>query len=224
MGPAFFGFYAYFGALIALDEEVGIIKPHWNQPAHYEEPRRLLQSVSGASAGAMAAILLAAGIPPRHAADFASSIGLLSFADPPGMLAAFSGTKFEGVMRAYIEERSPLSQPVNMEDGIIPVAVTAFDVFTLSERLLSEGPMARAARASAAFPGLFSPVWWPRGDSWGFPSLLIDGGVLHVHGLNGIAAFPGSEKRVVNLMVGKFLTKMPPGPSRMPEAIDFFWF
>jgi len=219
LGPAFFGFYAYFGALIAMDEEVGIISPLWNQPVSVQEPRMLLQSVSGASAGAMAAILLAAGISPRSAADFACTMSLFSFADPPGILGTFRGNKFERIMNSFLDERSPLSPAINLEDGIVPVAVTAFDVLSLSEKVLVSGSMARAARASATFPGLFQPVFWASEKRFGLPSLLIDGGALDVHGLNGLASFSGSNKRVVNVMVGKFATKMPPGPERMPPGV-----
>ncbi len=73
--PAFFGFFAYFGALAAMEEETnGLVVP--KLPAESQDATNAtttshrLQSVSGASAGAMAAVMLAAGIQPRDAADF----------------------------------------------------------------------------------------------------------------------------------------------------------
>eukprot|EP00957_Ditylum_brightwellii_P116725 8903255-Ditylum_brightwellii.AAC.1 len=64
MAPAFFGFYAYFGALAALNEDVapttdnvGIVLP---KSGFEEGNKTLLKSVAGASAGAMAAVLLSA--------------------------------------------------------------------------------------------------------------------------------------------------------------------
>jgi predicted acylesterase/phospholipase RssA len=46
----------------------------------------------------------------------------------------------------------------NLEDNPIPVAVSAFDLQTMSTPILTSGSMARSARASATFPGLFQPV------------------------------------------------------------------
>jgi hypothetical protein len=66
MGPAFFGYFAYFGALITLDEAVGVLHyshGHDNGEGETsdgdimeEEKKMLLKSVAGASAGAMAAV------------------------------------------------------------------------------------------------------------------------------------------------------------------------
>lgn len=52
----------------------------------------------------------------------------------------------------------------------VPLAVSAFDVSRLKTRILMEGNIAPALRATCTFPGLFSPVWHPKG-------VLIDGGV-----------------------------------------------
>jgi predicted acylesterase/phospholipase RssA len=78
--PAFFGFFAYFGALTALEEETnGLIVPSVADDKGADPPAVTcgLKSVSGASAGAMAAVMLAAGIQPRKAAvNVASSVQL----------------------------------------------------------------------------------------------------------------------------------------------------
>jgi hypothetical protein len=78
--PAFFGFFAYFGALTALEEETnGLIVPSVADDKGADLPAVTcgLKSVSGASAGAMAAVMLAAGIQPRKAAvNVASSVQL----------------------------------------------------------------------------------------------------------------------------------------------------
>ena len=65
----------------------------------------LLHSVSGASSGAMAEILLSTGISPREALNLALGITLGSFADSPGWGAEFRGDRFEGIMRDYNCER-----------------------------------------------------------------------------------------------------------------------
>ena len=208
MAPAFFGFYGYFGSLAAWEEQLS------NTSFNLFEEN--LHSVAGASAGAMAAVLLAAGVPPRKAADFCTTITLGEFADFPGLLSLFKGNKFQDTMTTFLKQQKPNST-LQLQDAKIPVAVSGFDLQTLEGKLLSQGNMARAARASACFPFLFQPVGWMDGND---NYLLIDGGLRDMAGLNGLGAFePQSEdKRVVNLVVGDFLGPAP-GPSSMPEGV-----
>ena len=61
------------------------------------------------------------------------------------------------------EEEKEMNAPtgnVLLENGLIPVAVTVFDILSLTTKILKKGCMARAARASACFPILFQPVSW----------------------------------------------------------------
>jgi len=196
LAPAFFGIYAYTGAFMAWDNT---------------EYLKNIKSVAGASAGAMAAVILAAGIEPHKVADLGKSMTLQKFADPPGLGGAFKGNKFEAIMEEFILNESP-NCTMLMEDSTIPVAVTAFDLKSLQGRILTRGSMARAARASATFPLLFQPVSHDGG-------ILIDGGVTDMLGLRGLAAFsPTRPKRVVNVAVGGFMTS-PPGPQSMPDGV-----
>lgn len=204
MAPAFFGFYGYFGVLAAWYDAVeGAVPP--------------IKSVAGASAGAMAAILLAAGILPQTAAEFCADMGVTKFADFPGFGAVFRGNKFEGIMQEFLQNSSVR----NMEDAHIPVAVTAFDLQTMRGHILQTGSMARAARASATFPGLFQPVGWDDGTK---DYLFIDGGIADHAGMLGLTKTmmpfreTGEQKteRVVHLCVGSFLSSPPPGPSSLP--------
>jgi len=195
--PAFFGFFAYFGALAALEEETGLIVPtvpirsscsNLTDDDDDEEEETAsacnLKSTSGASAGAMAAVMLAAGIKPRVAADFASTFTWSQISDPPALLAYAKGHNFERAMRSFIMEhaaapvklrrkRGRAMAPVDgdgeeergddalqLEETLVPVAVSGFDVLRMREKILRRGCMAKAARASAGFPGLFQPVPW----------------------------------------------------------------
>ena len=84
--------------------------------------------------------------------------------------------------------------------------------------------MAKAARASATFPGLFQPVGWNDGDDDEdklLPeNLLIDGGIRDLFGLNGLSILlPDKPKRIVNMVVGDF-GSLTPGPSHMPKDVD----
>jgi len=100
--------------------------------------------------------------------------------------------------------------------------------------ILTKGCMAKAARSSAGFPGLFQPVAWREksrdsndGEDartrWLPDSLLIDGGITDGLGLNGLAAFPslaGKKKRVINMVVGDFGFSGPSGVDGLPPGVD----
>lgn len=197
MAPAFFGFYGYFGALAAWYETTGPTKPP-------------IRSVTGASAGAMAAVLLAAGIAPQTAAEFCATVTLDQFADFPGYGALFKGDKFESMMETFLlaEGKSP---PL-LEEAIIPATVSAFDLRRLRGTILQQGSMARAARSSATFPLLFQPVSWKNSTH---EFTFIDGGIADMYGLMGLSETLDSfvPNRVINLSVGAFVGSRPPGPS-----------
>lgn len=254
MAPAFFGFYAYFGALTTLHESV--LLPHEREEGKVilpvrgpttatdreetQEQEPLLKSVAGASAGAIAAVLIASGLNPRESAEFASSMTYENFADPPGFGGMLKGNMFEGILVSRLKRLTPGAGNRKLEDGRIPVAVTGFDLLSMSGKVLTEGCMGRAARASATFPGLFQPVGWVDSKSEneieeaGYShltrlkrryipdALLIDGGVDDRAGLNGLAALlPHIEnKRIVSFAVNGFGSRGPLGPSSMPMGLN----
>eukprot|EP00563_Minutocellus_polymorphus_P008228 CAMPEP_0181027036 /NCGR_PEP_ID=MMETSP1070-20121207/3956_1 /TAXON_ID=265543 /ORGANISM="Minutocellus polymorphus, Strain NH13" /LENGTH=863 /DNA_ID=CAMNT_0023104263 /DNA_START=403 /DNA_END=2994 /DNA_ORIENTATION=- len=248
MAPAFFGFYALFGALTALNEEVlpttdtddenddvengsrkKVVLPTTSNLSRYPDdakPNVLLKSVAGASAGAMAAVFLSAGADPRDAADSCLDLSFGEVADYGGIGAALKGHRFEAIMRDKLEQIGTTSR---FGESVLPVAVSGFDLLSMSGRLLDDGCMAKAARASATFPGLFQPVGWndddeKNGDDGArrrlLPeNLLIDGGIRDLFGLNGLSVLlPEQPKRIVNLVVGDF-GPLTPGPSHMPQGI-----
>lgn len=65
-----------------------------------------------------------------------------------------------------------LSGGKNFDETRIPFAIVTADLNTGEEVVMKEGPIARAARASCAFPGVFTPV--EIGGRW-----LFDGGVVN---------------------------------------------
>ncbi len=215
LAPSFFGFYGYFGALAAWEEQLS--------NSTFDVLQDHIHGVAGASAGAMAAILLAAGIPPRRAAEFCTKIALPDFADFPGLLTIFRGDKFEKIMYDFMKGERPESS-LDLQDAQIPVAVSGFDIQRMEGRLLRRGSMARAARASACFPFLFQPVGWVDGKE---NYLFIDGGIADTSGLAGLAALhtphhsrSTSERRVINMVVGDFLGSVVPGPSDLPDGVN----
>ena len=217
MGPAFFGFYAYFGSLIAIYQELLLLQQDISTTT--VTPPRQLQSVTGASAGAMAAVLVAAGISPQAAATFCQTIDVSHFGDFPGLLAAFRGHAFEKLMHEFLATNS--SSMSRLEDARVPVVVSAFDITTFQVRYLQKGSMARAARASATFPFLFQPIGWIEKDNEGRERhmLLIDGGLGDPAGVGGLSVIRSDShmktKRVLNLKIGSFFGKHP-GPSDIP--------
>jgi Patatin-like phospholipase len=159
MAPAFFGFYGYLGLLAAVPEKLP------------------LRSVVGASAGALVAMVVACDIDPAVAMTFLSNVTLHDYADGPGWGAVFRGNRVEALLHQFLLSHVNSSTPtvLHMERARIPVAVTAFDLTTLTTRILRTGSMARAARASATFPGLFQPVAIAN-------AVLMDGGVQDTTG------------------------------------------
>ena len=262
MGPAFFGFYAYFGALAAMNEEVrppreegggreadggadgegssSSSRSSSSSPPPPPPPplpvllptdanlaragpggaRVLLRSVAGASAGAMAAVFLAAGADPWETAQRCTELAMGEVADFPALGAVLVGDQFERILRDGLERwgGGGGGGSARFEDAVLPVAVSGFDLLTMSGQLLTEGCMARAARASATFPGLFQPVSWRDGTGGGrkgtdggerdgtgtgagtggllaslLPDrLLVDGGIADRFGLAGLAAASAS--------------------------------
>jgi len=227
--PAFFGFFCYFGALTALDEETsGRIVPSGTDECG-------LKSAAGASAGAMAAVMLASGIHPREAADFASKVTWGMVSDPPGLGGYVKGNKFEHFMRTFIKDKSRVDVVpsddetedvgVQLQDTLVPVAVSGFDLLRLKGVNLTRGCAARAARASAGFPGLFQPVKWMEMNSevqrrWLPDALLIDGGITDALGLNGLSDHPSQKKkRIINVVAGDFGC-IPSGIKDLPKGVN----
>ena len=233
--PAFFGFFAYFGCLSALEEGTrGLIVPPIAEKKDVGEENACLglRSVSGASAGAMAATLLASGIDPTVAAEFTSKFTWGMVSDPPGIGGYVKGNRFEEAMVDFLlkeakvnhEDRS-IDTPIQFDEALIPCAVSGFDLLRMKGVLLSSGSMAKAARASAGFPGLFQPVAWRENDSdakkWLPDSLLIDGGIRDGLGLAGLGVLGGAEKkRVVNVVVGDFGFSGPTGIHSLPKGVN----
>jgi hypothetical protein len=263
--PAFFGFFAYFGCLAALEEETnGRIVPKSPSSSITTAATATvataastttdtttscgLQSVSGASAGAMAAVMLASGIQPRIAAQFASTFTWKMIADPPGLGGYVRGNNFEEVMRKFILEAGTRNtniggppttattednnnrvnaKSIQLEESLVPVAVSAFDLLRMKGINMTRGCMAKAARCSAGFPGLFQPVAWRNKDvkdSLLPDFLLIDGGITDTLGLNGlretITSREKKAKRVVNMIVGDFGFRGPRGLKTLPPGVN----
>ncbi len=101
----------------------------------------------------------------------------------------------------FEEELDRLVMQSRIEDSSIPLAITATDIRSGELVILSEGPLARAMHASAALPGVFTPVSW--GDK-----LLCDGGVISNVPVTTVRKLAADF--VIAVDVGASLSKNPP--------------
>lgn len=223
MAPAFFGFYGYLGVLDAWVDNVY----QSNTTLLYEH----IQSVAGASAGAMIAVFIASEIQSiQLCIEFVSTITLSDFADFPGIFAIFRGNLFEYTMYQLLQRTSTriIENPLlQLQNTRIPIAITAFDIQTMNGYTLRTGSMARAARASATFPFLFQPVGWKDNNNYNDEYILIDGGIMDNHGIVGLndtlKMFYNKNvlpQRVINLVIGSFSSIPPPGPAQLLNHPD----
>ena len=155
MSSGFFGFFAHAGFATALYEADLI-------------PSRF----SGASAGALVASGLAAGLSPQTFETELRALRREDFWDPFLGFGLLRGRKF----RAKLASLLPVA---TFEACPHPLAVSVFDVWSWSTRVLNAGQLPIAVAASCTFPFLFQPVWMGRRP-------VIDGGVLDRPGLAGM--------------------------------------
>lgn len=140
---------AHVGVLSVLEEE-GIIP----------------DVVVGVSAGALVAALYCYGYSSEQVVALArelrwTRIGRPALRQPLGFL---KGERIEQLLELLLDG-------AHFNDLQTPLAVVSTDLLTGTAVVLKAGPVARAARASGAIPGLFTPV--RDGDR-----LLVDGGMV----------------------------------------------
>lgn len=120
--------------------------------------------VAGNSAGSIIGALYAAGFSWREMYEFAGEIRPLDILRRRTRLAIRSEQIEEIVARALGER--------TFTDLIVPFTAIAVDVRTGDLIRITEGPVAKAVRASCSVPGIFTPTPWD-------DMMLIDGGTLN---------------------------------------------
>lgn len=121
--------------------------------------------ISGTSAGAIVAALHAFGVGADRMRELLVPLTwrkVSSFS--ASSLALLSNEAIADIVNAELG-------PVRIEDASIPLAIVTADIHSGETVVLREGPVAEAVRASAAIPGIYSPV------SIG-GRLLVDGGIV----------------------------------------------
>jgi NTE family protein len=139
---------AHIGVLKALDES-GVRITH----------------LAGTSIGAVIASFYAFGLSGEEIEEVAQALRWSHVTRPsPSRLGLLSQQKLRLFLRRHIGD-------VRIEDAPIPLAMVATDISSGEKVILTEGDVARAASASACFPGIFVPV---EVDG----RLLVDGGLV----------------------------------------------
>ena len=121
--------------------------------------------VSGTSAGALVAALYAFETPPERIRELLVPLTWRK-------VSGFSRTSLGLLSNASIGHmlREELGE-VDIADAPRPLAIVAADIHTGDTVILREGPLGEAVRASAAIPGIYTPVRIG-------PRLLVDGGIV----------------------------------------------
>lgn len=142
---------AHLGVIKALEEEG--IRPDY---------------ITGCSMGSVVGAGYASGLTVEEMYEVVvklKAINLIDFsAVPITKLAIFKGKKMQNLLLSKIGE-------TRFEDLKIPFKCVASDLYSGRLKVLSEGSVAQAVRASSSMPGIFPPVKIKN-------ALLIDGGVL----------------------------------------------
>lgn len=130
-----------------------------------EEADIRADQVTGTSAGAIVAALYAFGTPPARIREL---LVPLTWRKVSGFsrtsLGLFSNASIGRMLHEELGD-------VDIRDATRPLAVVAADIHSGESIVLRDGPVGDAVRASAAIPGIYTPI--RIGDR-----LLVDGGIV----------------------------------------------
>lgn len=160
LSAGFFGFFAHTGFLQAL--EARGVRPH---------------RVVGASAGALAGGLWAAGMPAAKLEAELLNLERAQFWDPGfpmgGML---KGQKFDARLRELVASLDSAT----VEDCPIPFSPVVYELLSRRTRSIRQGDIVSAIRASCAVPFMFRPI------RMGL-RLYVDGGLYDRQAMSAVA-------------------------------------
>lgn len=183
MSSGFFGFYAHTGMLSAL-------------LASGLKPARIV----GSSAGALVGGCYAAGLSADELKTLFFELRREDFWDFQPGLGLLAGELMDGMLR----EKLPVH---SFEDLKVPFACSVFHLRTRKTRVIAEGDLPLALRASAALPVLFQPVKIG-GESF------MDGGILD---RPAFAPIEGEERALYHHLSSRSPFRVIPGPEPEPR-------
>jgi NTE family protein len=117
-----------------------------------EEHRLVPSQIAGTSAGAIVGGLYASGCSPEKVLDFFKTVNPFSITNYAVNKPGFVNTE---KLHTFFKEFLPNDSFGSLK---IPLSVTATNVLDGSLKIFTEGPLINAILASAAFPGIFTPV------------------------------------------------------------------
>jgi NTE family protein len=125
-----------------------------------------VDTIAGTSVGSIIGALRAGGKTAREIQSFSENIAWTKL-----LQLSFSGLGLAKTKRMEELVESILGD-LSIESLSIPFAAVAVDIGAYKEVIFTNGPVARAVRASSSIPGIFEPVM--DGDR-----ALVDGGVMN---------------------------------------------
>jgi NTE family protein len=131
-----------------------------------EENEIVPDYIAGTSVGSIVGALLAGGYPVKRIIEVAEGLKWQKLVAPTlSGLGLVTAKKLETFVNELLGE-------VDFSDLDIPFRAVATDLAAATEVVFSEGPVARAVRASCSVPGIFEPLVED-------PRALVDGGVMN---------------------------------------------
>lgn len=179
---------------------LGVIKALYENDIHFDH-------IAGVSAGSIAAAAYAVGMPFAEMQEAALKLNKKDFLTSKIFFIPSDPKAIETTLNKLLGNRD------NFDKCKTPLSILAVDIVSGCEHVFTDGPISRAASASSAIPGVFSPV--SLNDM-----LLADGGLM-----NNV---PASVLRdagcdvVVSVHVGDFSSPVAKSPSLIdviPAAI-----
>lgn len=156
--------------------------------------------VTGASAGAIAAVFYGANLPTSFLTAAAAELGPLDLADP---VLSTQGLLQGRKLAQWINQTLPQNQ---LEQLTIPVGVVVTDLIQQQLLLLQEGNAGQAVQASSSIPGTFVPVL-VNDQVW------VDGGVLSVVPVRFARAMGAERVLAIDVFCGR----------GYPPKLNAFW-
>ncbi len=155
LSSGFFGFFAHAGVVCALEEE-----------------ELFPQQITGSSAGALVGASWAAGLSAEKIREELFLLQRKDFWDPYPGFGLLRGQLFQKKLLGFL----PTNEFARCR---IPLSISICDGLFLRTRVVQEGDLPSAIRASCTVPFLFHPVWINKKPYW-------DGGVFDHAGLRGV--------------------------------------
>jgi NTE family protein len=169
----------------------------------------LPEFIAGTSAGALVGGAYAAGITTDQLAEIFMKLNWAEFVRPAwrNSLGLFNTKPMEDYITRIIGEQL-------IDDLPIKFLAVSCDILTGKEVLLNTGSLAKAMRASSAYPGLFTPVETEDGK------MLIDGGVIDNLPADQVRAMGATYVIGVDVSEHEFPIAKPTGTIEMLLAIS----